>query len=548
MLQAETVRSAKSDRSVWDFVIARHMFRRSISSGLLWGTVFGVFVASSAFSYASVYGTQADRNKLAATFGANVSTSALFGPGLKLNTVTGYTAFHIWLTIAIIGGVWGISTSTKLLRGGEDSGAWELLLAGRTTRRNATAESLLGFTGVVFVAWLVTAAITVGSGRAPQFNVSTGPALFLALTLVSTALMFMAVGAFTSQIGASRRQAATYAGWILGASYAIRMVADSGTGLHWLIWVSPLGWVEEFKPLTYPDFLPLVPVLCFTVAVGGISVVLAARRDLGGAILGDKSHAMAHFALLESTFRLAIRMLRPVLVTWGSAVTLTGLLLGYVAYTAGQTLSNSSLNGIYAKLGASGAGVKVFLGVSFIVLAVMVAFAALGQVAAIRLEEAEGRLEQLLSQPVTRTRWLAGRLGIAVADLFALGILGGTAAWVGVAFESNAVSFASLFAAGLNVVAPALCIFGAAILTYGVLPRATAVVGYGLFAWSLLVEFIGGIGAMNKWLFDTSLFHHMAVSPAVPPNVTSDLSMMAIGLIAATIGCVAFSRRDIQGR
>ena len=44
----------------------------------------------------------------------------------------------------ILGAVWGLLTSTRLLRGEEDSGRWDLLLCGQTTRRGATAQAIAG--------------------------------------------------------------------------------------------------------------------------------------------------------------------------------------------------------------------------------------------------------------------------------------------------------------------------------------------------------------------------------------------------------------------
>ena len=57
------------------------------------------------------------------------------------------------------------------------------------------------------------------------------------------------------------------------------------------------------------------------------------------------------------------------------------------------------------------------LGVCFLILAVLVAFVAAGQVTAARAEESGGRLDHLLARPVSRSRWLAGRLLVALAVL-----------------------------------------------------------------------------------------------------------------------------------
>jgi len=55
--------------------------------------------------------------------------------------------------------------------------------------------------------------------------------------------LFLCVGVLTSQLfgtGGARR--ALYAAGIPRVGYALRMVADSGTGLEWLRWATPLGW------------------------------------------------------------------------------------------------------------------------------------------------------------------------------------------------------------------------------------------------------------------------------------------------------------------
>ena len=61
--------------------------------------------------------------------------------------------------------------------------------------------------------------------------------------------------------------------------------------------------------------------------------------------------------------------------------------------------------------------------------------------------------------------------------------------------QHTGVRLGSLLAAGLNVVPPALCILGIGVLVLGLRPRAATPVAYGLLAWSLLVEVLGGTRA-----------------------------------------------------
>ena len=235
---------------------------------MVWGYVFGALIASSAVSYTRIYQTQAARDALAAAYGANKATSALFGPAPQLQTVAGFTAFKISMTLMLLGAVWGLLTSTRLLRGEEDGGRWELLLAGQTTRRRAAAQALAGLGAGAGALWALTAILTVVVGLDPSVKIAAGPALYFALAMAATAVMFLAVGALASQLASTRRQAASYAAAFLGACYAVRMIADAGVGLHGLIWASPLGWVEELRPFTAPQPLALLPIAAFTAVAG----------------------------------------------------------------------------------------------------------------------------------------------------------------------------------------------------------------------------------------------------------------------------------------
>ena len=199
----------------------------------------------------------------------------------------------------------------------------------------------------------------------------------------------------------------------------------------------------------------------------------------------------------------------------------------------------------FARLGVSGA--EAYLSVALLIMAVLLAFVALGQVSVARKEESSGQLENLLVRPFSRVTWLAQRVAIAVAVVAAGGLLAGFSTWLGAVSDHAKVHIASLLSAGINVAFPALLLFGVGVLVLGVAPRLASVVTYSMFVWFLLVEILGSVVNLNHWILDLSAFHQMAASPAVAVNWTANASLIALAALSTTLGVLAFRRRDLKG-
>ena len=392
-------------------VVVARTIRAVARSSVLWGYVFGLTVASSAIGFASSYKTTAQRDSFAALFGANAGLAAIAGPARQLQTVGGYTAWKCSMFLAVAGAVWGLLASTRLLRGEEDAGRWELLLAGRTTRRRATAQVLAGLGVGLAVLWALTAVITVGVGLDARVRIAAGPALYFALSLVSAAAMFLAAGALASQLSGSRRQAAGYAGTALGICYALRMVADSSPDLAWVRWTTPLGWVEELRPLTGPRPLALLPVIALTAALAGAALFLAGRRDTGAGALRERAAGGGRLTLLSGPGALAFRLVLPGLAGWTAAIAAMGLLMGFIARQAGRALTSSaSIARVISRFGEHGGSAVAYLGFTFLMITVLVAFLAASLLTAIRAEES-GRAPRPPAGQAGRPLALAGRAG-----------------------------------------------------------------------------------------------------------------------------------------
>ncbi len=289
-----------------------------------------------------------------------------------------------------------------------------------------------------------------------------------------------------------------------------------------------------------------MPIVAFTVVLVAVAVHLSGRRDVGESIVPDRTHSEGHLDLLFGPTGLAIRLMRATVIGWWVAIGVSALLYGVVAKSAGATISGS-MEEVFSRLGALGTGADAVLGVCFLIEAILIAFVAVGQVTAARSEESAGMLDHFLTRPVSRTSWLGGRLLVAMVVLVLSGVGAGVFAWLGAAIQHTGLSFTTLAGAGVNLVPPAIVVLGVGVLTLGIRPRATSIVVYGVLVWSLLLVIVGGIGAVNHWVLDTSVFHHMASAPAVRPNWEANGIMTAVGIAAALAGGLAFRRRDLQG-
>lgn len=529
-------------------MIARLTAVRAARSAALWGAVFGLYILASAVGYASTYQSVAQRERLLLLFGSNGGVNAIFGPANAIDTVQGFTEWRSLGVLSLVGGVWGLLAATRLLRGEEEAGRWELLLAGRTTRAGAAVQGLLGLVAGLLTLWSVAAAVAIAAGRDAKVDFGVGRALFLATAAASSAAVFLAIGALTGQLAATRRQAAGYAGIMLGVAYGLRMIADSDTGVTWLRWATPLGWVEQMRPLTDPHPLALLPVGGCVALAGIVTVYLAATRDLGAGTMPDRAFAQPRTWLLGGANALSVRLIRPVVLGWFAALATSGLVLGLLAKSAGTAVASSSTDRhLLIRLGVREVGATAYLGLSFLVVALLVALIAVGQANAARGEEASGRLEQLLVRPFARRRWLLGRVGVAAAAVLLAGLVAGSFTWLGAATQHAGIGLLPMLAAGINITGPAIMILGVGVLAFGIRPRAMTFVCYGLLAWSFLVQLVGSVVNANRWLLDTSLFRHMAAAPAVDPNWTANAIIAAIGIGAAAIGVGAFARRDLAG-
>jgi ABC-2 type transport system permease protein len=529
-----------------ELMVTRIVGKSAARSALLWGAIFAVVIVTSASGYAAAYSTPVERAKFAASLIGNVGLDAIFGIPVRLDTVGGFVGWRSLGLVGLVGGVWGILLSTKLLRGEEDSGRWELLLAGVTTRRAAAAQAIAGLAIGGAVLFGITGVATIAIGRTRDASFSVGESLYFALAFSALPILCFALGAFTSQLAATRRQAAGLASVIFGVAYVLRAIANAGTRLRFLQWLTPLGWLQTLRPFTDPRPFALVLFAAAVVVLAVATVRIAGGRDLGASALPDRDTAEPRTMLLRGQFGLAIRLTRPSVIGWTAAVGAFGAVFGLVAKSAGEASEGSdAMRRTLERLGGRGVGATAYLGIAFLIAGVVVAVAAAAFVGAVRDEEAAGYLDNLLVRPVGRVRWIVTRLAVDAGALLLMVVVAAVCAWAAAATQHSGVGGGRLLVAGVNMLPVALFVLGIGTLLQGIAPRFASAGAYAVVAWSFLLELLGSVIHASSWLLDLSVLHHIALAPAVNPRWDAGLTIIGIACVAAAIGVAVFHRRDL---
>ena len=483
---------------------------------------------------------------------SNAGLKALLGDTHRITTLGGFTDWRAIGIITLVASVWGLLAATKALRGEESAGRWELFLAGQTTPRRAAANALAGLGAGVLAMYVMTALLAALVGTRHNVGIGPGQAMFFAAAVVAGAAIFAAVGALASEVAPTRSRAAGLSAAVFGTAFMLRALGDATPSAHWLVYTSPLGWVEQLHPLTDGQPLWLLPIAGL-IAACAVATVLLADRDLGASLLADSGTAPPRTAMLGSPVLFALRMSWAVIASWLAATVIVGLLYGSLAKSTGRAFASSGAlrrftgNLTHAALRQLQlTGSRVFAGVVFFILMTLIMAYVASAVGKVREDEAEGYLDNLVVRSVSRQRWLAGRVGLAFAVLVSAGVLGGLAFWISAAAQHAGLTVLELFLAGVNTAAPAALLLGIGVLTIGFVPRLTSIVCWGLLAWAFLLDMLGSAIKVNHWVMDTSLLYHMALAPAVNPDWRIVGTYLAIGCAAPC--SVAGALPDVTSR
>jgi len=522
--------------------LARRAFRDARTRTIAFAYLFAIYAYVQPAGYRSAYPTISDRLAFVHSFANNDALRLFYGYPYDVVTVGGYCAWRVGGTLAIAAAAFGVLAAVRALRGEEETGRMEIVLSAAVGRRTTYLAAMAAIAAGTTILWLAELAGFLAGG------LPAGPSAYLALATASVVPVFVGIGALASQLAPTRRMALELGTAVIGLSLLARVVADTSSGAGWLRWATPLGWAEELRPFSGARPLVLLLPAAASLTTLALAARVAGRRDVGTGVLPAREDAPPRLHLLSSPFAQALRGERGSFLIWAGCIGVFAFVLGMVSTSISSAGISKNLREEIAKLGSGSIFTPSgYLAFVFIFFVLAVSLFACAQIGAAREEEADERLQTLLALPISRGRWLGGRLLLAALAAAVLSLLAGVLTWAGAASQGVSISLPRMLEAGANCLPVAFLFVGIAALAYALVPRASGGIAYALVTVSFLWQLVGSVLAAPRFLIDLTPFAHVGLVPTQPFRGQAAALMVAIGLLTALAALAVFRRRDLLG-
>lgn len=526
--------------------------RRAIVIALVF---IALMLISGAAAIASAFGTPETRQEM-----INLATTlppvfqGELGRTVGLDTLGGLIEWRYHSVFLALLPIWSIVALSGTLGSEAGRGSLDMVLTGPQTRRRVAFEKVAAHIVGVTIAMLgLTLALWVSGkafGTLPGDEIPLGAAAAYGLM---TGLLMLLPGAiaFAASAVVGRGAAAGLAAVLMLASYFVNgyrsMVPlfESLTPLSWYTWT----W----------NHVPLAGLYDWT-AIGGIALLVVGlviagilafdRRDVGITVRVPSPHLPGFLIGLRDPLGRTFGDRIPTASAWGLGV---GLYVLLISTSAGQLASmiasvpslQQVMNLLYPDVDFGTVGGVLQL--VFIAFGLLVfGFASATIVGGWASEESSGRLEVVLSAPMTRFRWfIRSGLGAYGAIVLATTIVAAASA-IGAISQGSEVAtpFVGTYVLALYGVALA----GVGLAVAGLIRSSLAVptvivVTVGTFLIGLLANAL----KLPAWVADLDLTSHYGQPLVGHWDAVGVVASLVLAIGGLLLGAWGLRRRDLRG-
>jgi ABC-2 type transport system permease protein len=329
----------------------------------------------------------------------------------------------------------------------------------------------------------------------------------------------------------------------VAVAYAIRAVGDVSEGT-WLTWLSPIGSMQQVRAYAGDRWWVLLLPTALAAVCVPVAFWLRGRRDVGAGFIAERP-GPAH-SRMGSVDGLAWRLQRPMLIAWIIGFALFGLLLGSLADQVTGFLDSPQAEEFLKQLGGTDALADAFLATEVSIAGVIVSAYGISAASRLHSEENDGHAEVLLALPVSRVRWAASHVLVALLGVAAIMLVAGLGLGLGASVVTgDSENLGALLLAALVRVPAAWVMTALVMVLFGWVPRWVPVI-WGLFVAAFAIGEFGPLWEAPQWLMNLSPFVHSPRLPAVDASTAGLIPLTVVAVVLLVVGFVGWRRRDLH--
>ena len=515
--------------------------------------LFGGLALVMGAAIGTVFPTPAARLEVNALIGSMPASMVnLFGNatlmGPKLGTLGGYMSWKYGALFALGAGLWSILALSGTLAGEAAHGSLDFVAAAPFGKRRIALEKLAAHLTMLWLAMAVVAVMMVVSSNAfgdasLGDRIPLGGAIGFALWVGFIAMCFGGLAlALAPLLGRSGSA---------GVAAIVMLLLWVASGLNVggpLVDVSPFHWTVDHIPLAgFYDWPGLALVGVVAVVLLALGVELFSRRDLG-VTAGLGLPALPKDVLgVRGPVSRAFGDQLPRALAWGIGFGLMGALLASLVGPFAEEFGKDpsllkTFSSIFPGYDFTSAGAWLQLYAELFYIAAGLAAATF--VSKWASDETDGRLEEILSVPLSRARWVvaggvAAILAVVLATVIvALGI--GLGASAGGATAGDAmVGTASLGLFAIAIVGVGVAIGGLWRTSLAAEIAAVVVVA------TYLIDLLAPALKLPDWFHQLALTAHFGQPMLGQWDVAGVVACLVVGIGGILLGAWGLGRRDV---
>ena len=473
-----------------------------------------------------------------------------------IDSIAGFIQWRVYGALPALFGFWALMSAAGAARGDEERGLVERCLAEGVSRTRYVAVRCLGFLLACAIAvTLTSAAIDVGAAGSGS-ALPVGPLLQVSLALLAVTLVIYGLTLALSQMVSSRTAAMGAAGLAVGGLYFVNGLSRSVASLEPVArLLSPFYWYDRSTPLYRGgsfDVAGTAGLLAVAIGLSVLGMWLMSVRDLGAPAIRIETRQRPSTVRPSANPLLRLPVLALVyeqrlgLLGWGLGCSALALYLGSISRQMVDLFKQAS--GFSAYLAAAGRGDPYTALTGFLwfgIFQALLAVFAITQVARWSGDDNEGRLETVLSAPISRTRVVLERALALVLRTAILIAATSLALALGTQTAQIQLDPASLARASLVLVPFGVSFAAIGAVLAGRVPRATVAVLTAFAFGSYLLTELGPLLRWPAWALRLSIFSLYGAPLSGGVDWTGLWIMSAVTLMGFAAGAVLMQRRDV---